>query len=488
MNKAIFYIKDEKTADIWAKLISKNNDVIFDVLLSNNEDYESFQYWKNHDFEFHDNCSEFTNELYHYYFMPIIYKFLRFQETHNIREIYFEGEHKDFYIAAGFFFKKNIRIKGLKFFKLKYYFLFVKKIVLYIKSQLISFGIIFYKAIFNTKFFYPKQDLSKDFALIHSKASLKNIEKLNLDLNYYYDDINLKLKINKNAISFYKILNVVDYLNLIFKSFILTHNLFKKLAHTGKAMVGDFGTIQALNFFSPRIGHYIIINNAYNKIFKHNSNIKFYSGERESRYGILAMNLAKKHKKIAIAIPHGMSYSYKYPLGIFGNKYYTTTKNELNYLSEIYSDIEFVFDNNLCKKIYESENQKNNIKKIVFFTEPRRPEVNLYIIENLLNKLDQNLYIKLHPHEKEVFYRKFKNIKFINDFNIAIQSNICISRKSTILVEALYNNSISIALLVDKKDGFDFNNSFPSLLSSEINQCHSFKDLVNKIKKYQNEI
>ena len=166
---------------------------------------------------------------------------------------------------------------------------------------------------------------------------------------------------------------------------------------------------------------------------------------------------------------------------IFGNKYYTTTKNELNYLSEIYSDIEFVFDNNLCKKIYESDNQKNNIKKIVFFTEPRRPEVNLYIIENLLNKLDQILYIKLHPHEKEVFYRKFKKIKFINDFNIAIQSNICISRKSTILVEALYNNSISIALLVDKKDGFDFNNSFPSLLSPEINQCHSFKDLVNNI-------
>ena len=127
---------------------------------------------------------------------------------------------------------------------------------------------------------------------------------------------------------------------------------------------------------------------------------------------------------------------------------------------------------------------ENKNKKIVFFTEPRRIYVNLFIIENITKILDQTLYIKLHPLEDVSFYKDYKNIKFINDFDRAIQSNICISRKSTILVEALYNQSIPIALLVDKQDEFDYNNTFPSLLDPEINQCYSFKDLVDNIKKH----
>jgi len=485
MNKAIFYMKKhENIIEFWAKLISGNNDVILDIKLSHNNDYGSVKDWKSHDLQFKDNCSEFTNELYHYYFMPIIYKFLCFQETHKVQQINFEGEHSDFYIAAGYFLEKKIKINHLKFFKLKYYFLYFKRIALYFKSQIISLSVIIFKAIRNAKTFSNKPDVKNEFALIHSKSSYRNIEKLKLELNYYYDDINLTQKPNKKAVSFYKMIRIVDYLKLIFKSFMLTHDIFKKLAASSKTMVGGFGAIHAMNFFSTRIGHYILIKQAYKNIFNYHSGVKFYSGERESRYGALAKDFSKIHKNYSIAIPHGMSYSYKYPLGLFGQKYYCTTLQESKYLNEIYNETKFIFDKDVMNIIYRVGLIESKNKKIVFFTEPRRIYVNIFIIENLIKILDQTLYIKLHPLEDVSFYKDYKNIKFINDFDRAIQSNICISRKSTILVEALYNQSIPIALLVDKQDEFDYNNTFPSLLDPEIYKCHSFKDLVYSIKKY----
>ena len=76
-----------------------------------------------------------------------------------------------------------------------------------------------------------------------------------------------------------------------------------------------------------------------------------------------------------------------------------------------------------------------------------------------------------------------KSIKFIEDFNKAIQSNICISRKSTILLEAVYNQSKSIALLVDPQDKFEFENIFPALLDTRIYKCFSFEKLIKQLNK-----
>ena len=485
MNKAIFYIKNnDNIIEFWAKLISGNNDVILDVRLCRNEDYGSVNDWKSHDLQFQDNCSEFTNELYHYYFMPIIYKFLYFQETHKAQQIYFEGKHPDFYIVAGYFLENKIKINGLKFLKLKLYFLYFNRIALYFKSQIISLGVIIFKAIQNAKMFSNQIDIKNEFALIHSKSSYRNIEKLKLELNYYYDDIKgrFKEKPNKKAVSFYKMISIVDYLKLIIKSFMLTHDIFKQLAATSKTMLGDFGGIHAMNFFSTRIGHYILIKQSYKNIFNCHSGVKFYSGERESRYGILAMTVSKIYKNYSIAIPHGMSYSYKYPLGLFGQKYYSPTKKESQYLNEIYSETKFIFDKNVMKKIYQVDEILKKETQIVFFTEPRRQFVNFLIIENLVRELNQTLFIKLHPLESKGDYKNIKNITFIDNFDEAIQSNICISRKSTILIEALYNKSKSIAILVDEQDIFDYNNSFPSLLDSSINKCYSYKNLYKLIE------
>lgn len=485
MNKGVFYTKNNNgNIEVWAKLISESNNL--DVRLDCNYDYESISLWQYHEFEYSGSYSEFSNELYHYFFMPILYKYLQFQKIHNIDQITFLGKHPDFNLAIYYFLENKIIINQLRSYKLRSFILFLKITLLYLKTHLISVGTIIFKAFQSIKLKSNKSKLSAEFALIHSKASFNNIEKLKLKLHYYYDDINFQAPPNNEAISFYNTISFFEYLKLILKGFIYTNQLFKKLRITSKFMIGSYGSTQALNFFSFRIGHFILIREAYKNIFKKNSGVKFYSGERESSYGILANNLSVEYSNFAIAIPHGMSYSYKYPLGLFGQKYYSTTKQESTYLNKMYNETKFIYDEKINKTIYQTDIINRNDEKVVFFTEPRRQFINFIIIKRLTEMLNQTLYLKLHPLEKKSEYKGLINIMFIENFDEAIQANICISRKSTILIEALYNNSTPIALLIDEQDKFDYSNSFPSLWDSSINKCYSYDTLIDLInKKYE---
>ena len=480
MNKGQFYVKNK--IEVWAKLISKNNDVNLDIRLDNNPDYMSITNWQYHNLEFNVSCSEFSNELYHYYFMPIIYKYLQFQKKHDITQIDFLGNHQDFNLVAGFFLEKKIKINGLKFVKLKFVISSVKRVILYIKTLLFAISSIVFKGFQSITLRPYKSKSNEEFALIHSKASYIKIEKLKFNLTYFYDDLNLKNPPNNEAISFYKTISFIEYLKLISNVFIRSHRLFRKLRITSKFILGDYGSLLAISFFSIRIGHFILVEEAYKNIFKRHPGVKFYSGEKESSYGVLANNFSSQHSNFGIAIPHGLSYSYNYPLGLFGQKYYSTTKQESTYLNKTYNETKFIYDEKINKIIYQTDIIKKENKQVVFFTEPRRQFVNFLIIKNLTAMLNQTLYVKLHPLEKKSEYKDLTNITFIENFDEAIQSNICISRKSTILIEATYNNSKSIAILIDEQDKFDFFNSFPSLSDSSINKCYSYDNLIDLIQ------
>jgi hypothetical protein len=75
-----------------------------------------------------------------------------------------------------------------------------------------------------------------------------------------------------------------------------------------------------------------------------------------------------------------------------------------------------------------------------------------------------------------------KKIKFIDEFKEAICSNICFSRKSTILLEAIYNNSQAAAILTNNKDRIIFN-TFPSLKDDKINVFYDKDELFNWLMK-----
>ena len=133
--------------------------------------------------------------------------------------------------------------------------------------------------------------------------------------------------------------------------------------------------------------------------------------------------------------------------------------------------------------MFTIENKKKSEKpKVVFFTEPREIDVNINILKELLPLMAKNnirLYMKLHPFDKKSNYDRF-DISYIDSLEEALISNICFARKSTTLLEALYNGSKVAAILTNPKDKAIFN-TFPSLQSKEITKAFTVNELYNWI-------
>jgi hypothetical protein len=99
-------------------------------------------------------------------------------------------------------------------------------------------------------------------------------------------------------------------------------------------------------------------------------------------------------------------------------------------------------------------------KKIIFFTEALGVDINMKIIDTLL-KSGLPFSLKLHPKDVRENYQHYgSDITFVTDFGDAISGNICLARKSTVLIEAIYNESIAIAVLFDARDQFYVENFY----------------------------
>ena len=483
-SKIVFYSKTENdTVNVWAKIINEYGYTIELTELSKNKEYESINSWKDFDELKKYPLSEFANEAFHYYYMPILFKFVKFQSNYNINTIQFEGKHPNFDYAIGYFKQKGLRVFAQKNLKSTKAWMFGNFIFFYLLSQIISLITIIYKAtiIKRQNDYYTNYDC-KEFALIHSHSSFKNINKIKKELVFYYDDINLKSKPCKNSVSFYSRISTSDYIIILLSSIREVHKKIMGIYQDSSSFLGYQVMVEYLKFFSKRIGHFLLIDKAYQNIFYGHQARDFYSGEKESRYGILAMKYSKIYKNKAIAIPHGLAYSYNYPLGIFGDEYFATSNYEKVFLSIQYPNIDFHYNAQTANCIYSLNLNRKPSYDIVYFTEPRRPEVNHFIIEKLRNEI--NLSIKIHPLEEIKNYIKYNNVSIIDDFETAINSNICIARKSTILLEALHNNSISVAIINDLQDKFDYENLFPSLINTQIQRAYSINELLETLKKY----
>lgn len=476
---------------IYARLLDASGNLISDEAVNNNEKYGNINLWKNYNLSDVFSSTEFANEIVHYYYLPKLFNFETYLKINQPTLVIFEGNHPDFDFLRGYFRKKGVLKdnKSTVFHRrLKYSFKLIGSIlaILFFSHLIWMYG--FSKSL---TFRRRKQRVRNHidvFALIHSKASYNKIKALKENTTYFIDSKNFS-QYNQDATnySFYEILSIPEYLVLIFtiipKSLASPYRLVKDVS----PIFGVEGAAILVSFFVKRFGHYQLIKRSYQKIFAENKGKVFYSGERESRYAPLAMNLANASGCFGKGVPHGIAYSYNFPLGIFGHEYYCCNEFEATYLNEIYQETKFVFDKSIMAKIYPpKENKAEEIKKVVFFTEPRRYHVNLEILDFLCSEVDV-VYIKLHPLDEQKRYQHYGNVKFIDDFNEAIHANICLARKSSILIEALYYDSKSIAVLVDKQDGFDYKNTFPALSDKEIFKCFSFTDLIERINMLKDE-
>jgi len=219
---------------------------------------------------------------------------------------------------------------------------------------------------------------------------------------------------------------------------------------------------------------------------KVNADLKIFTGNKEDRFAMVEQKLATETHCELICIPHGLEYSFKFPTGIAGDTFYCTSYASYTLLNQIYDDKKIVFDFNLNELIYSSGEKKtvNEEKKIYFFTESREINVNKNII-SLLNKNGVEFKVKLHPADSITNYSDL-NIEIESDYNKSLTNSICIARKSTVLLEALYNNSIAIAFLIDSKDDYYATYVFPSLSDVQIKRAFTIEELILHLKKGRN--
>ncbi|WP_028828646.1 hypothetical protein [Proteocatella sphenisci] len=314
-------------------------------------------------------------------------------------------------------------------------------------------------------------------SLIRTPASKKKLSFLN-DIDFRYEDFN-----DKNSI--YNCFSKHKRIYWVTKSWITSYKEMKNYSKYIQNIIGPFSSANAYKYYGKRVVHTILYSIVIDVFLANNEGKKFYTGNNLDRFALIEEAAAKKHNIHTLCIPHGLEYGFKLPYCFIGDEFYTTSFNASLYLNQLYDTNKFIYRQDIAKNMFSVnyENKKSE-RDIVFFTEPREVEVNFKIIEGLiplLNSKNLQLFVKLHPKDKKSDYDKYsKDIQLVEDFNSSISKNICISRKSTILLEAVYNNSDAAAILINNKDKVIFN-TFPSLQDKSIKAFNSMDKLFEWI-------
>ncbi|MBI9008546.1 MAG: hypothetical protein JEZ05_00820 [Tenericutes bacterium] len=354
----------------------------------------------------------------------------------------------------------------------------------YIVSKMyifISFIYLIFRMIILIPYKKKKVNYNSPFSIIRTPAAKSKMSFLE-HVDVYYEDWT-------SVNNIYSTIKRVVRLKLLIKCVFQCSNNLKAYKMFVSETHGPKCSLLLNKHYSKRILHTLIYNQISKISFDLYRGEDFYTGNCLDRFSFIESINAKKNMCKIICIPHGMEYGYKFPKGYACDLHYCTTEYSCNELNKLYGTKKFIYDSYTAEKMLRKSNilfyNKTDWKpKIVFFTEPRDVYVNLEIIQYLLD-LDifkkNQLYIKLHPKDREIHYSKFKNrLNFLDSFEEAIGNNICLSRKSTILVEALYNNSKSIAIIINQKDKATLA-TFPSLQDGRIFKIFSIQNLRKKL-------
>jgi hypothetical protein len=258
-----------------------------------------------------------------------------------------------------------------------------------------------------------------------------------------------------------------------------------------KEHAGKYSVAITYSFYSSRMVHTLLYEKLLNAFFKEHSHQTLYTGNNLDRFSVVEEVLARKYGIKTVCIPHGLEYGFRFPKGFSCDIFYATSSNSASYLNALYQTEKFIFDQAIANRIFTISSAKNDsVKKAVFFTEPREVRVNVFIIKHLIPKLKEInvlLYIKLHPKDSETNYASF-DIQFIDCIEEALVGNVCFARKSTVLLECIYNRSKAAAILTNSKDEALFY-TFPSLQLEEIHITKNIDSLFAWIElNIKNEI
>lgn len=372
---------------------------------------------------------------------------------------------------------------------------FVSRLILYLKSIFLffwSFLIVVVSSILAptyTLFRFKKRIRGEcsEIVVVRSPASYQKVAFLQKEGVVFYSD---NLSFSKNGVgNLYETLGWIKKIKSIFCVPACSLIDFFRIYRDAKGTVGLVLTGYVLNYYAKRVAHKCNFEFYLDAVLKTGEVETYYTANKEDRFALLEKRLCKKYKVHCVCIPHGLEYSFKMPGGLVGDDFYCTSANAKAYLTTLYGDqnISFHFDEGIAKNMFFRHFEKSKKRNLVFFPESREPEVNLQIMEFLVSE-GFELYVKLHVKDNIENYASVKaNINIIESFDDAISSNICLARKSTVLVEALYNNSIAISILINNKDKSYVDLMFPSLVDERILRVETFPRLSNMLTKLKEE-
>lgn len=317
------------------------------------------------------------------------------------------------------------------------------------------------------------------YTIIRDKASDAKLKKF--DIAKFYDD----LLGDKKDKSIYIYFSFWCKLKWFIKNFYVMHRSMKDLKQVVRKYTGRRTECVVMDYYAKRTAstglYYCLIDALFRK-YKPN---EYFTGLNLERYAIVEEVLAKKHGVHTICIPHGLEFGFKFPYGFTTDTFYTTSGYAADYFNELYATKKFVFDKAIATKMFKRDYiiPENHEKKVIFFTESRDIQVNQEIVKQMLELLkdsNRGFCVRLHPADKKENYKDF-DLHFIENFDESICDNICVARKSTVLLEATYNGSKAAAILINNKDKAIFY-TFPSLQSERINIFTDVNKLVDWIK------
>lgn len=447
------------------KILYRNSELYFEDLFT--QDF--FDYCNKVSLDYNNN-TYYVNEIYYSYVLKYLALDYYIKENKIIKIKIKSAERLLYSIGIDIAVKNNIIIDGYNnIYNLtsKFHCYLYTRTLLVLSSLFLLLKIILipYKKEYNK---------SKTFAIV--RFDPKKSKLVNFDFPIEFEDINNHKSIYRLAPRYLRLVWIIQSLVKSFRELRIIQNIVI-------SYIGNNTSLEAQKYYSKRLVHTLLYRCIHNFYFKMKMNCNLITTVNLERFSIIEDELARKYNIFSTCIPHGLEYGFKFPRGFSCDLHYTNSENAAIFLNRLYGTNKFVFDFEITNKMFRLNKTKNqNECKVVFFTEPREVYVNQIIIEKLLPLLDKSrikLFLKLHPKDLKTDYTKF-NISIIDNFEEAIIDNICFSRKSTILLEAIYNDSSAASILINSKDKSIFH-TFPSLQTEKIKITESIPELYNWI-------
>ena len=320
-------------------------------------------------------------------------------------------------------------------------------------------------------------NVAEKFAVLRQKSAIQKFKAFTEIAKEYEDPY------SKSSV--YRFFPRLKRAGWAFKSFFEARSLMKQIHNFYRPLLGSASVYAFNNHYRKRIVHGCLYRHLMGAYLPHFKGCTYYTGSNLDRYSVIEWDIAKNQGIRTVCIPHGLEYGYRFPKGFSSDLFYANSEYAANHLNKLYRTSKYVFDESMTSRMFRLPSAQPHEKMVVFFTEQQEYYVNQNILSALEPKLKEKgikLYVKLHPGDTKDHYEGC-DYNYITDYNMSLTHNICVSRKSTVLLEALYNDTVAIAIITTQKDKAVFE-TFPSLNSDRIIKTYNVNDLFDEIIKH----